>query len=201
MCHVCISWFFWCIFLLECYFHRAKSTFFPILWYRSVRTLYLVPPACGVSPSSENLTASYGILCTDHCQQLCVSPSMWSGASQYPQCLCTSARLVWGQLLIQIRLLTKHHFMYMSRCIYVKMKHLYICVCVWIYIYTTFEIKYVSGQIYGLRSAAVASGRAPVCAQVCGWWASVPSCRFPTKTLVLEPSPPRHKQWQCSARV
>lgn len=43
------------------------------------------------------------------------------------------------------------------------------CVCVDIYIYTTFEIKYVSGQIYGLRSAAVASGRAPVCAQVCGW--------------------------------
>lgn len=53
------------------------------------------------------------------------------------------------------------------------------------------KIKYVSGQMYGLKSAGVASGRA----HVCGWWASVPSWRFLTKTPVLEASASRHTRW------
>lgn len=131
MCHICISWFFWCIFLLECCFHRDRGTFLPILRYWCVKTRYLVPPACGVSPSSGTLTASHGILCTDHCQQLRVSPSMWSGASQHPQYLCTSARLVWRQLLIQI-----HHFMYMPRCARIYKNETYIFIkVIYIYIY------------------------------------------------------------------
>lgn len=135
--HVYISWFFWYIFLLH--FHRGEGTFLPILWYWCVRTLYLMPAVCGLSPTSGTLTASHGILCTDHCQQLCVSPLMSSGASQHPQCLCTSARLVWGQLLIH-NLLTKHHFIYMCRCVhiyknetYIFIKIVYIYVCIWFF--------------------------------------------------------------------
>lgn len=45
--------------------------------------------------------------------------------------------------------------------------------------------------MYGLKSAGVASGRA----HVCGWWASVPSWKFLTKTPVLEASPSRHTPW------
>lgn len=60
-------------------------------------------------------------------------------------------------------------------------------------VYKFFKIKYVSGQVYGLKSAGVASGRMPVGAHVCRWWASIPSWRFLTRILVLKASPSGHR--------
>lgn len=78
-------------------------------------------------------------------------------------------------------------------CIYKNGTHLFIKV-IYICRYTIFKIKYLSGQIYVLKSSGVASGRMPAHAHMCGLWASVPSWRFVTKTPVLEASPSRHKR-------